>query len=134
MMRGQVDFATIQKFECFLIGPFLGGGQLCPNQGWTKLLVHGVLVLDNNNFIFGSDDLLMEVQSIPGLHNAYFSSPLHWVKPLERMGSCYFSLMFAFSDSDGTITKQILGNKQALFGKQVQIERWVDKPLLLQCS
>ena len=133
-MQGQVDFTTIQKFESFLIGPFPGGGQLCPNQGWTKLLAHGVPVLNNDDLVFSPEDLLREVWSIPGLHNAYFSSPLHWVKLVEKMTSCYSSLTFTFSNPSGTITKQILGNKQALFGKQVQIERWVDKPLLLQCS
>lgn len=110
-MRGQIDFATIQKFEHFLVNPFPGGGQLCPNQGWTKLLAHGVPVLDNDDYVFGPDDLLKEVRSIPGLHNAYFSSAPHWVKPIESMASCYSSLTFAFSDPDGTITKQILGNK-----------------------
>jgi hypothetical protein len=50
------------------------------------------------------------------------------------MSLCYSSLMFAYSDPDGSIMKQLLNNKQALFGKQVQIERWVDKPLLLQCG
>jgi hypothetical protein len=55
-MCGQIDFSTIQKFERFLTGPFLGSSQLCPNQGWTKLIVHGVPVLENNNNIFGPDD------------------------------------------------------------------------------
>jgi hypothetical protein len=133
-MKGQIDFATIQKFEHFLVAPFPGGGQLCPNQGWTKLIAHGVPVLDNDDSVFGPDDLLKEVRTMTGLHNAYFSSPPRWIKPIEKMSSSYSSLTFAYSDPDGAITKQILGNKQALFGKQVQIERWVDKPLLLQCG
>ena len=133
-MRGQIDFSTIQKFERFLTSPFPGGGQLCPNQGWTKLLAHGVPVMDNDDNVFGPDDLLRETWTLTGLRNAYFSSPPHWVKPVETMSSCYSSLTFAFSDPDGGITKQLMSSRQALFGKQVQIERWVDKPLLLQCS
>ncbi len=69
-----------------------------------------------------------------GLHNVYFSSAPHWVKPVDQMKSCYSSFAFAFSDPDGLITKQLFSNKQALFGKQVQIERWVDKPPLIQCG
>lgn len=133
-MRGQIDFSTIQKFERFLTSPFPGGGQLCPNQGWTKLLAHGVPVMDNEDSVFGPDDLLRETRTMTGLRNAYFSSPPHWVKPVSQMSSYYSSLTFAFSDPDGAITKQLMGSRQALFGKQVQIERWVDKPLLLQCS
>ena len=66
-MRGQIDFSTIQKFERFLTSPFPGGGQLCPNQGWTKLLAHGVPVLDNDDSIFGPDDLLRETWTMTGL-------------------------------------------------------------------
>ncbi|KAI0266576.1 hypothetical protein BGY98DRAFT_939096 [Russula aff. rugulosa BPL654] len=133
-MRGQIDFSTIQKFERFLTSPFPGGSQLCPNQGWTKLLAHGVPVMDNNDNVFGPDDLLKETRTMTGLRNAYFSSPPHWIKPVQNMSSCYSSLTFAFSDPDGSITKQLMSSQQALFGKRIQIEsvadaiRWVMRP------
>ena len=133
-MQGHIDFRFIQVFESFLTNPFPGGGQLCPNQGWTKLLAHGVPVTDNDEVIFGPADLQQEVRTMQGLRNVYFSASPRWIKPVERMTSNYSSLMFAFSDPDGSITKGLLKNKQALFGKQVQIERWVDKLLLVQCG
>ncbi len=127
-MWGQVDFVFIQTFEHFLTGPFPGGGKLCPNQGWTKLVAHRVPVLGNDDVIFGPEALLQETQSMPGLRNAYFSLAPRWIKPVGKMSSCYSSLNFAFSDPDGSITNLLLKGKQALFGKQVQVERWVDKP------
>lgn len=133
-MRGQIDFAFVQTFEHFLTGPFPGGGQLCPNQGWTKLLAHGVPAMDNEGSVFGPDDLLQEVRTMQGLQSVYFSSPPRWIKPVWQIESSYTSLTFAFSDPDGSITKQLLKGKQALFGKQVQIEKWIDKPLLVQCG
>jgi hypothetical protein len=133
-MRGQVEFAFIQTFEHFLTGPFPDGGQLCPNQGWTKLLAHGVPVIDNDDRVFGPGELLKEVRTMQGLGNVYFSPMPHWVKPVEKMASCHSSLTFAFSDLDSSITRQLLSGKQALFGKQVQIECWIDKPLLIQCG
>ena len=48
-MQGHIDFRFIQAFESFLTNPFPGGEQLCPNQGWTKLLAHGVPVTDNDD-------------------------------------------------------------------------------------
>ena len=132
-MRGNIDFTTIQKFEHFLTKPFPGGCQLCPNQGWTKLLAHGILVLNNEDTALGPDNLLDEVQMMTGLQEVYFSSPPHWVKLVQSM-TYYSSLMFAFSDPDGLITRNLMDTKQALFGKQVTIERWVDKPPLMQCS
>jgi hypothetical protein len=133
-MRGQVDFAFVQTFEHFLTGPFPGGAQLCPNQGWTKLLAHGVPVMENDNVVFGPDELLTEVRTMQGLQDVYFSSMPRWIKPVNQMTSNYSSLTFAFSDPDGSVAKELLKGKQALFGKQVQIERWVDKPLLVQCG
>jgi hypothetical protein len=133
-MRGQVDFAFVQTFEHFLVGPFPGGGQLCPNQGWTKLLAHGVPVADNDGTVFGPEDLEQEVRAMEGLRKVYFSSPPRWMRPVGDLTSAYSSLTFAFSDPDGSVTKQLFKNRQALFGKHVQIERWVDKPLLIQCG
>ena len=133
-MRGHVKFAFIQSFEHFLTAPFPGGGQLCPNQGWTKLLAHGVPVMDNDDIIFGPASLLQEVRSMQGLSNVYFSAPPRWIRPVGSLSSCYTSLTFAFSDPDGTITKQLFKERQALFGKQILLERWVDKPLLVQCG
>ena len=133
-MRGQVDFAFIQTFEHFLTGPFPGGAQLCPNQGWTKLLAHGVPAKDNDDNIFGQEDLLYEVRTMEGLRSVYFSSPPRWLKPVGQISTNYTSLTFAFSDPDGSITKQLFKGKQALFGKQIELERWVDKPLLIQCE
>ena len=133
-MQGHIDFRFIQAFESFLTNPFPGGGQLCPNQGWTKLLAHGVPVMDNDDEVFGPDDLQQEVRTMQGLRHVYFSANPRWIKPVEKLSSYYTSITFAFSDPDGSITKGLLGNKQALFGKQVLIERWVDKPLLVQCG
>ncbi len=132
--RGHINFAFIQTFEHFLTQPFPGGGQLCPNQGWTKLVAHGVPVLGNDDIVFGPEALLQEVQTMPGLQEAYFSDSPRWIKPVGQMKSCYSSLNFAFSDPDGSITNLLLKGKQALFGKQVQVERWAEKPPLIQCS
>ena len=43
-------------------------------------------------------------------------------------------MTFAISDPDGAITSTLLKGRAALFGKEVTIQRWVDKPLLVQCS
>jgi hypothetical protein len=133
-MCGQIDFAFIQTFEHLLTRPFPGGGQLCPNQGWTKLLAHSVPTMNNNYRIFGPGELLQEVRTMQGLQSVYFSSPPRWIKPVEQIQYGYTLLTFAFSDPDGLTTKQLLKDRQALFGKQVQIEWWVDKPLLVQCG
>ena len=86
--------------------------------------------MDNDDIIFGPVSLLQEVRSMQGLSNVYFSMSPRWIRPVGSLSSCYTSLTFAFLDPDGTITKQLFKERQALFRKQILLERWVNKPLL----
>ena len=69
-----------------------------------------------------------------GLKKAHFAMPPRWLKPTERVNTDYSTITFAISDPDGSITSALLNGRAALFGKEVIIQRWVDKPALVQCS
>ena len=71
---------------------------------------------------------------MPGLRRAHFAMPPRWLRPVERIESDYSTITFAISDPDGAITSKLLTGRAALFGKEVAIQRWVDKPALVQCS
>ena len=64
----------------------------------------------------------------------YFTLPPRWVRPVERLKGHYSFILFAFSDPDSTISSKLLNGRHGLFGKEVHIERWLDKPPLVQCS
>ena len=57
-----------------------------------------------------------------------------WLKPVDTIQSNYSSITFALSDPDGAITSTLLDNRAALFGKEVTVQKWIDKPVLIQCS
>ena len=57
--------------------------------------------------------------------------PPRWVRPVERLKGHYSSILLAFSDPDGTISSKLLNGRHGLFGKEVHIKRWLDKPLLV---
>ena len=59
--------------------------------------------------------------------------PPRWLKPIDRIETDYSTVTFAISDPDGAITSTLLKGRAALFGKEVEIQRWVDKPALVQC-
>ena len=82
----------------------------------------------------GPEALLKEVRSLPGLANVYFALQPNWVRLVERLQGPYFSISFAFSNPDGTISSKLLTRKHGLFGKEVHIKKWLDKPPLVQCS
>jgi hypothetical protein len=132
--NGNIPFDLLSSYERILLAPFKGCGQLCPSLGWTRLLAHGVPALDEGDCVFGPGTLLREVQSLPGLKKAFFTMPPRWLKPVGEFNAKYSTLTFAISDPDGSITNNLMKKHTALFGKEVKIERWVDKPALIQCS
>ena len=132
--NGYIPFDIISSYEHILLGPFQGSGQLCPSLGWTRLLVHGVPVTDNDGDVFGPQALLLEVRSLPGLKKSFFSMPPRWLKPVGGLPHSYSSITFAVSDPDGSVISTLLKGRAALFGKEVKIQKWIDKPALVQCS
>ena len=134
---GCVPFDVIQSYELLLLDPFYGSGQLCPSMGWTRFLVHGVPTWSDeleDGEIFGPDTILREVRLMPGLKKTAFAMQPRWLKQVAYIDTDYSSITFAISDPDGTITNTLLNCRAALFGKEVSVRKWVDKPPLLQCS
>jgi hypothetical protein len=131
---GNIPFDIIESYERILLAPFFGSGKLSPSMGWTRLLAHGVPVSDENWFVSGPDALLKEVKTMPGLKKAHFAMLPRWLKPVDTIHSDYSTITFAISDPDGSIACTLLKGRAALFGKEVVIQKWVDKPTLTQCS
>jgi hypothetical protein len=103
-------------------------------MGWTQLLAHGVPVFNEGNWTAsGPEALLKEAKSMPGLKKAHFAMPPRWLKPVGRIETNYSTITFAISDLDGSITSTLLNGRAALFGKEVTIQRWVNKPALVYC-
>ena len=82
---------------------------------------------------FSPDVLLKEVHTLQGLKEVHFTMAPCWLKLLECISPPYTPITFAFSDPNGTITNKILLDWTALFGKEIMIEKWIDKPPLIQC-
>jgi hypothetical protein len=132
---GNIPFDLIRTYERILLTPFHGTGKLSPSMGWTRLLAHGVPVFNEGNWTAsGPEALLKEAKSMPGLKKAHFAMPPRWLKPVGRIETNYSMITFAISDPDGSITSTLLNGRAALFGKEVTIQRWVNKPALVQCS
>jgi hypothetical protein len=104
-------------------------------MGWTHFLVHGVPIWDDENYcVFSPEEILKEVRAMPGLKKAVFVMQPRWLKPIDDVESLYTSVTFALSDPDGKTTRTLLNGRSALFGKEVTVRKWIDKPVLIQCS
>ena len=60
--------------------------------------------------------------------------PPRWLKPVEQLPPCYSTITFAISDPDGSHLSALLSGQPALFGKEVKVQKWIEKPALVQCS
>ena len=132
--EGNVPFDTIKSYEHILLGPLGDIGELCPSMGWTRFLVNGVPVSDDENLPFGPEALLEEVRTLPGMKKVYFAMLPRWLTHPDRIYTTYSSVTFAISDPDGSISSTLINNRAALFGKEVTIRKWIDKPAFTQCS
>jgi hypothetical protein len=71
---------------------------------------------------------------MPGLRKAAFALAPQWLRPTNSISSPYSSVTFAISDPNGTITDMLFKARVAMFGKEVRIEKWIDKLALVQWS
>ena len=132
--EGNVPFEAIKSYEHILLAPFGGYGGLCPSMGWTRFLVNGVPVSNEDFIPFSPNELLEEARTLPGLGKAFFAMQPRWLTHTDRISSLYSSVTFAISDPDGSISNTLLNNRAALFGKEVSVRKWIDKPAFIQCS
>lgn len=132
---GNIPFDTIKSYEHILLGPLGGTGELCPSMGWTRFLANGVPVWEEDNITpFSPNALLEEVRTLPGLKKVYFAMQPRWLIHTERIYTDYSSVTFAISDPDGSLATTLISSRAALFGKEVTIRKWIDKPAFIQCS
>jgi hypothetical protein len=132
---GNVPFDIIKSYEYILLAPLGGVGELCPSMGWTRFLANGVPTWEEDQATpFSMDALLGEVRTLPGLKKAYFAMQPRWLIHPECIHTDYSSVTFAVSDPDGSISATLINSRAALFGKEVTIRKWIDKPAFIQCS
>jgi hypothetical protein len=131
---GNIPFLLLLSYEKILLAPFHGSGQLCPSLGWTRFLVHGVPTTDNEGVIFDPEALLKEVRTLPGLRKTFFAMQPRWLKQIGQLNGPYSSVTFAISDPDGSAAQILFKGRTALFGKEVSVQKWIDKPALVQCA
>ena len=131
---GNVPFDVIKSYEHLLLSPLGGTGELCPSMGWTRFLANGVPAWDDDDLPFNPSALLEEVRTLPGLKKVFFAMQPRWLTHTDRIHTPYSSVTFAISDPDGSISTTLTSNRAALFGKEVTIRKWIDKPAFIQCS
>jgi hypothetical protein len=90
--------------------------------------------MDDDDTIFGPDTLFQEAKMMPGLKKATFAMEPRWLKPLDSINTPYSSITFMISDPNGLITSTLIKGRAVMFGKEIKIQKWINKPAPVQCS
>jgi hypothetical protein len=87
------------------------------------VIAYSIPFIDNDGMVFGPDELLTEVCSLPGLKKAFFAMKPRWLRPIGLITTSYSLITFAFSDLDSSISNTLIKGRPALFGKEVKIQK-----------
>ncbi|KAH9019549.1 hypothetical protein EDB85DRAFT_1896590 [Lactarius pseudohatsudake] len=133
VLAGDVPVEVLSSFEKWLCAPF-PGGTLVPTKGWTWAQMRGVPTSDGTGRIWEMDELLKEACSNLVLGNAFICSAPRWQIEPVKIHSETATVLIAYADPKGEVTRQALTEGIWMFGSQVKFVRAGNKPTLIQCG
>ncbi|KAH9023458.1 hypothetical protein EDB84DRAFT_1617424 [Lactarius hengduanensis] len=133
VLAGDVPVEVMSSFEKWLCAPFPGSA-LVPTKGWTWAQMRGVPTTDDKGRVWEMDELLEEACSNTVLGKAYICSAPRWqIEPAKIMTETA-TVLIAYADPKGEVTRQALTEGIWMFGNQVKFVRAGNKPTLIQCG
>ncbi|KAH9008510.1 hypothetical protein EDB85DRAFT_1904183 [Lactarius pseudohatsudake] len=130
---GNLPFSYISSFQKYLCNPF-PGSQLITTKGWKWAHLRNVLLMNDKFEIWDPSALEEQVRLNPMFAKATFSCAPHWLTDPHKLIGVAETVLFAYEDLDGSITRAALDHGVAMFGAPVQFLLSGDKPTLVQCG
>lgn len=101
---------------------------------WSKVVIGGVMIKEFFGGATHTDAQLSDALKVnDAIQKLNIVQSVRWVKRESELDGVYSSVSFAFEDPDGTRYSQLSKQKLFMFGSQVSIRLWRDKPRLQQC-
>ncbi|KAH9015368.1 hypothetical protein EDB85DRAFT_2156738 [Lactarius pseudohatsudake] len=130
---GNLPFAYISSFKKYLCAPFLGA-ELITTEGWKWAHLRNVHLHNDKLTVWSPEALEEQVRLNPMFERATFSCSPHWLSDPHRLIGATATVLFAYEDLDGSITRAALEQGVAMFGAPVQFILSGDRPTLVQCG
>jgi len=108
---------------------------IVPQQGYSRILLNGVLVCCNDDGSLPTpDDLCHKLQINTLCSDVTLFSLLHWLCSIVPEGTHHSSITFAFLDKDGKCTAALLKSLLYMFSGLVKAVHFNALPLIKQCQ
>jgi hypothetical protein len=127
----------VYKYRPVLTSPFGtgAGAKLIPQDGFTKVLLHGVLVQrETDRSVADSHTLLQKLVRNPVCHDLLIINQPPWFIQNRPANKFLSTVTFAFFDTDGSRLQQIIRQPPSIFGAAITAKQYVSLPLVCQCS
>ncbi|KAH9010856.1 hypothetical protein EDB85DRAFT_2160630 [Lactarius pseudohatsudake] len=131
-LAGDVSIPAMVSYKKWLCGPF-PDAQIPPTAGWVWAHLRGVPTRDEDRVLYTGEELLKEVQSNEMFAEAMYTATPKWQIPPEKMMSETATVLVAYVDPTGEISKHALADGVFMFGAQIKFVVAGDKPALIQC-
>ena len=132
---GQPSNDSILRLRKILCSPFGPSSTLIPQCGYTRVAVHSVPVLyDENGNRPSSDDLWKELEPNPACNGLMVISPPKWLRSSIDAEKSHSSILFAFLDEDGSRLARLTKSPLFLFGSPCIAKLFSSLPLVRQCD
>ncbi|KAH9016102.1 hypothetical protein EDB84DRAFT_1443250 [Lactarius hengduanensis] len=132
-LAGDVSIPAMVSYKKWLCGPF-PGAQIAPTAGWVWAHLRGVPTRDEDEVLYTGEDLLKEVQTNEMFAEAMYTATPKWQIAPEKIMSETATVLVAYVDPTGEISKHALADGVFMFGAQIKFVVAGDKPALIQCG
>jgi hypothetical protein len=102
---------------------------------WTKVIVHGISLRDDNLFPRTDESLLEAIGVNSCLNGITITQPPRWILPPDRLeGKRASAISFAFLDKPNSILPTLLSSPFHMFGAPKRVSRWREILKPIQCK
>jgi hypothetical protein len=99
----------VYKYRSVLTSPFGLGAKLVPQTGYTRIILHGVpLIRQQDGTPETSHTLLLEITRNPICESLLIVNAPTWAIRNDGPGKKYASITFVYIDVNGSLTQQII--------------------------
>ncbi|KAH9006051.1 hypothetical protein EDB84DRAFT_1447612 [Lactarius hengduanensis] len=133
VLASDIPDEVVASFATWLCAPF-PGATLQPTDRWTWAQLRGVTTTDANGSVWDGDQILTELRRNPPFENAFMAARPRWQGAPERIASATSTVLIAYVDRTGEISKQADKEGIFMFGSTVKFVRAGDRPTLIQCG
>ena len=132
---GQPSNNAVFRLRTVLLSPFQPGVSLVPQRGYTRVAVHSVpIVLDEQGSRPSSDALASELASNEACQGLCIINPPKWLWSMIEPEKAQSSSIFSLLDEDGSRLAYLTKSPLYLFGAPCPVKLFNSLPLVPQCK